>query len=171
MIARTEKFLKSKHSEYLSLVLFLITFESVLVLIAKSNDLSILRDPLMLGMLGLASYRGGRAIAFNYFFIWLRDPFSVTIQDSSGAGQTTVPAGSGLKKVIGELLCCPICASTWVALVLAGLLVLYYPFGFILSAVLAIAGIAEFLNWFSEMAEWKGREARQNCGKATIDEK
>src|ERR687885_2571998 len=66
-------------------------------------------------MLGLSTFRMGRMIAFEGVAAPLREPFTETTPDSSGAGQTVVARGRGVRHVLGELVSCPICAGTWVA--------------------------------------------------------
>ncbi len=157
-----------KTLEYIGLIFLGITFESVVAIIAKGENLSMLRDPWLLLLLGLASFRGGRALAYNYVFEWLRAPFTEVVDDSSGAGKSIMASGTGFRRVLGELLCCPICAGTWVALVLTGLLVLIYPFGLIFSFILAASGLAELVHWYAERQEWQGRQAREESGTAWL---
>lgn len=113
--------------------------------------------------LGFASFRAGRAIAFNYIFKWIRTPFDIEeVPHSSGAGSDNHAKGVGYKKAIGELLCCPICSGTWAVLVLLGLSNL--PIGRALIWALAAAGVAEVLHWFSLTFEWGGHLSRELTG-------
>lgn len=153
---------------FIVLIMLSAAFESLAIIIAFRGDLAVLRDPLILAALGLAAFRGGRAISYNAVFEWLRLPFTAVVPDSSGAGMSVESKGSGIQRAIGELLCCPVCTGTWVALILAGLLVWVYPFGLVSSIVLAAAGIAEIIHWFAERNEWQGRQAREEAGTAWL---
>lgn len=155
--------------EYIALILFGLTFESCVMLIARNPNLKEFFTPawlaILIPLLGLAAYRGGRAVTYNYIFEWLRAPFTKIVDDSSGAGKSTEADGVGLWRVIGELLCCPICSSTWVALVLVSLLLFDFSIGLVMCLILAAAGVAEILTWRSERDEWQGRHAREQAGR------
>jgi hypothetical protein len=153
------------------LILGLLTFVSAVVVLANLGELSVLDEPMTLVLVGLAAFRGGRAIAFNFIFEWLRAPFVDVVDDSSGAGQSIEASGSGYRRVVGELLCCPICAGTWVALVLTGLLVLVYPVGLALAFILAASGLGELLHWHAQRDEWQGRAQREEAGTAEMRKK
>jgi len=150
------------------LVLALLTFVSATSLLAVVSNPEVLHDPLVLVLVGVAAFRGGRAIAYNFIFSWLRAPFTTVADDSSGAGKSVEACGHGLRRVMGELLCCPTCAGTWVALTLSGLLALAYPIGLTLAFVLAASGIGEILHWRAERDEWQGRATREEAGTAWL---
>jgi hypothetical protein len=151
-----------------TLVLILLTFLSLVAVIGSLDRLNRLQQPWTLVLVGLAAFRGGRAVAYNFIFSWLRAPFTHSSPDSSGAGDSIHASGQGLKRVLGELLSCPLCAGTWVALVLSGCIVLVYPFGMALAFVLAAAGAAEILHWWAGRDEWQGRAAREQAGSAWL---
>lgn len=158
--------LKAGTAVYLAMLLMI--FVAFLGALAVFSNPRVLHDPLILVLVGLASFRGGRALAYNFIFSWLRSPFTLVVDDSSGAGKSVEAFGAGLHRVIGELLCCPMCAGTWVGLTLAGLLVLVYPFGLLVTFVLAASGIGEMLHWRAERDEWQGRAAREDAGSAWL---
>jgi hypothetical protein len=77
---------------------------------------------------------------------------------------TVVPRGTGVRAAIGELICCPICAGTWVA---AGLVYGLHFFPEMTRTFLAIMssiGAAELFNAATEMMEWTGQLARELGG-------
>jgi hypothetical protein len=152
----------------LHLVLSSTGFGILLLLIANTGRLEPLLNPWMVLFVGLAAYRGGRAIAYNYIFSWLREPFTEVVDDSSGAGKSIEARGRGIRRALGELLCCPICSATWVALALTGLLVLAYQLGLVATFVLAASGVGEIFHWLSEQLEWRGRAAREEAGTAWL---
>lgn len=121
-------------------------------------------EPLTLALTGLAAHRIGRMIAFERVGEPIREEFTATVPDESGADETVVARGRGVRWAIGELLSCPLCVGTWAALALSiGMMVLPGPTRFLVR-VLAIAGIAE-LNYVAvERLEWSARAARQAAG-------
>src|ERR687885_1057116 len=72
-------------------------------------DRDLMPRPFELVLLGLASFRVGRMIAFEGVAAPLREPFTETRPDASGTGQTVVASGRGWRRVFGELMSCPIC--------------------------------------------------------------
>lgn len=118
-------------------------------------------------MLGLATFRMGRLIAFDRVAEPIRAPFTRTVPDDSGAGETVVAKGRGPREVIGELLSCPICAGTWVA---AGLVYgqefLPVPTRLLITTMSAI-GLAEVIHAATEALTWASQAERQDVGKST----
>jgi hypothetical protein len=117
-----------------------------------------------LAMLGLASYRTGRMVAYDKVFETQRLPFAETVPDPTGAGDTVMPRGSGVRQAIGELICCPICVGTWIAAILVfGLTIMPGPTRMFLKIMSGI-GLAEFINAGTEALQWHGEEARVRTG-------
>jgi hypothetical protein len=120
--------------------------------------------PLDLALLGLATFRAGRLTAYDRVTRPLREPFTETRPDDSGAGETVVAKGSGAREVLGELLSCPTCAGTWIAAGLVyGLRVAPRPTRAFMT-IMGSAGIADLLNCASEVLSWTGRAARKQAG-------
>lgn len=116
-------------------------------------------------LLGLASFRMGRALAFNLIFKPLRDSLGcIELPDSSGAGDNVHATGEGIRRALGELVTCPICAGTWAAILLLFSWSLFPPLGLALIYALAGAGLAELFHWLSESLQWQGRESREVSG-------
>ena len=132
---------------------------------ARGRGGNALGDPLEIGLTGLAAHRIGRMVAFEKVAEPLREPFTRTVPDESGADDTVVARGRGLQWAFGELLSCPVCVGTWAALGLSiGRMVLPGPTRFVIR-VLAIAGIAE-LNYVAvERLEWGARASRRKAGE------
>ena len=117
-----------------------------------------------LAMLGLASYRTGRMVAYDKVFETERMPFAETVPDPTGAGETVVPRGTGVRHAIGELICCPICIGTWIAAILVfGLTILPGPTRMFIKIMSGI-GLAEFINAGTEAMQWHGEAARVQAG-------
>jgi hypothetical protein len=45
----------------------------------------------------------------------VRFPLLKTVDLENGAGHVVEPKGEGMKRAIGEMISCPICAGTWIA--------------------------------------------------------
>ena len=116
------------------------------------------------GLLGFATFRAGRMLAYDEVAEPLREPFAETVEDDSGAGLTTESKGQGARKVIGDLLTCPICAGTWAAAAMVyGLRVAPGPTR-LLIAIFGAAGIAELLNGTVEAMQWNAEVKRKEAG-------
>ena len=119
--------------------------------------------PFDLTLLGLATYRGGRLIAYDKVMAPFRAPFTETKKDDYGAGESVVSKGEGVQKAIGELVSCPTCVGTWVsALLLFGL---GFAPGFtrIVMIILAGSGSAEIFSALLEALSWSGKAARKQA--------
>lgn len=114
-------------------------------------------------LLSLATLRMGRLIAFDKAFSTYRLPFTKTVKDSSGAGMTVEPKGTGAQRAIGELISCPICAGTWVsgAFIYGLYLIPNVTRGFM--AIMAGIGLAEILNALIEALQWTGEAQRERA--------
>ncbi len=135
------------------------TFASRVV--RRETDLTL--RPFDLLLLGLSSFRIGRMIAFEGVGAPIREPFTETKVDASGAGQTVVAAGEGTRRVLGELFSCPICLGTWVAAGLVyGLTLMPKPTR-VLLAVMGTTGVAELCYSATEWLDWNARAARRAC--------
>ncbi len=122
--------------------------------------------PLLVAELGFAIYRMGRMISYDKVMETYRLPFVETISDPTGAGETTEARGEGWREAIGDLVCCPICAGTWIAgLMVLGLSVLPGLFT-VFVHIFCIVGIAELLNGATEYLQWNGQMAREYAGTA-----
>ncbi len=134
---------------------------------AVHRDRDLQLSPFDLLLLGLASFRTGRMIAYERVAQPLRAPFTVTKPDDTGAGETVVAVerGSGVRRAIGELVSCPICVGTWVAAGLVyGLHLLPRPTRVYL-AVMSTTGVAEVLYELNEALTWLAEAARKRSAE------
>ena len=97
-------------------------------------------DLFSLTLLALATLRMARMVSNDKIF-WYRYSFTQEFVDNSGS--YTMPSGVGVKGAIGELILCPICTGTWVALGLLYGLVYLPAFTDVLIVIMAIAGLVE----------------------------
>lgn len=137
-----------------------------IIALLKRRDVQTTTSALDFAMLGFATFRMGRLIAFDRVAEPLRAPFTKTVPDDSGAGDTVVAKGRGPREVMGELLSCPICAGTWVAAGLVyGLNFFPAPTRLVISIMSAI-GLAEMLHEATEALTWSGQVQRNEAGDA-----
>lgn len=154
---------QQRRATYLGLTgLFLGTFGAFSLLRPKR---SFELKPLDLAMLGLATFRLGRLAAYDTVVRPLREPFTETVPDPSGAGDTTEPEGRGVRRAIGELIACPTCAGTWLAAGQVYALHLAPGPARVLIAIMASVGLAELLGAAVEALGWSGLLARQEAGE------
>lgn len=133
--------------------------------LVKRGNIRTTTNALDFAMLGLATFRMGRLIAFDKVAEPLRAPFTETVPDDSGAGDTVVAAGRGPREKIGELLSCPICAGTWIA---AGLVygLQFFPTPTrLLITIMSAIGFAEVVNAATEALTWAGQNQRYEVGE------
>jgi hypothetical protein len=102
-------------------------------------------------MLIMAVFRLTRLIVFDKITWFLREPFHEILEEEQEDGSVSTylhVKGKGIRKWIGELLSCYWCTGMWSAIVLY--------FGFVYApalimpiiVILAIAGVAGFLESF-----------------------
>lgn len=120
--------------------------------------------PMEFLQLGLATYRLGRLISYDKVFEPYRAPFTKTVPDASGEGDTVEPKGRGVQAAIGDLICCPICSGTWVAAALVYGLNLFPNVTRLFISIMSAVGAAELLNAATEALQWNGQLAREQAG-------
>ena len=122
-------------------------------------------SPMDLVLLGLSTLRLGRMVSYDLVTEPLRQPFTKTVPDPTGAGDTVEPReGSGFQRSLGQLIACPICTGTWVA---AGLVYFFYSLpgpSRIFMTMMGTTGLAEILNALVENWSWSGQLARVRAG-------
>jgi hypothetical protein len=119
--------------------------------------------PFDLLLLGLASFRVGRMLAYEGVAAPLRAPFTETTDDSYGAAKTVVAEGTGARRAIGELLSCPICAATWVAAGMVYGLHLFPSPTRAFMAIMGTTGVAQIVYSLTEALSWCAQMARKSC--------
>lgn len=118
------------------------------------------------GMLGLAALRAGRLLSYDRVTEPVREPFTETEPDESGAGDTVVPqSGSAVRETLGQLISCPVCSGTWAAAAMAYFLRLAPVPGRFFLLIMSATGLAEVLNALIEALEWTGQAERKDVGR------
>ncbi|MBA4398679.1 MAG: hypothetical protein C0396_02240 [Anaerolinea sp.] len=115
-------------------------------------------------LIGLATFRLGRMIAFDRIMDPLRAPFTKVVDDNSGDGKAVVPRGTGFRQAMGQLICCPTCVGTWVAAVLVTLMLVVPAGTRIFLYATAAVGVAELLHSLTEVLCWSSRQGRTASG-------
>jgi hypothetical protein len=152
---------RQERMTYMTLVGFFLALLGALAFREKDRhhgfDLSS-RD---LTLLGLATFRGARIVAYDRVAEPFRAPVTETVPDEYNAGENVVAEGSGVQKAIGELVSCPTCVGTWIA---AGLVygLRFFPGPTRLcAAILGVSGLAELFSAVSETLTWLAQAARK----------
>ena len=113
-----------------------------------------------IALLGIATYRAGRLIAFDQ----VTEPLRAPVTEEAGGGVQS--EGSGVQAAIGEMLSCPTCIGTWIAASLVlGLRVAPAPTRTFL-AFMSASGLAELLDYVSEALD-SSKNAAQ--ARASVD--
>ena len=118
-------------------------------------------SPRDLILLGLATFRGARVVAYDRVSEPFRAPVTETVPDEYDAGENVVAEGTGARKAIGELISCPTCVGTWIAALLVyGLRFVPGPTR-LFAAILGVSGLAELFGAASEALTWVSQAARK----------
>jgi hypothetical protein len=161
---------KALNREYQMKAVLIAIFISVFVLFVYLHSMGLLGQPgfqpdiLDYVLLGLAAFRLGRMVAFDLIAEPLRAPFTVTEPDETGAGESVEPKGSGARRAMGQLLCCPICAGTWISALLVYFLYSFPMPARIFLTIIAAAATIEILNSLVEALSWSGQWNRTRSG-------
>jgi hypothetical protein len=158
---------KKEYATKLSLISLFLSIFGVFVSrlsVWRKDEKEFSLKPLDLFMLGFATLRLGRMIAYDRVAEPLRQPFAETVPDHTGAGKTVEPRGEGVRNSLGQLISCPICVGTWIASGLVyGLHMLPNPTRVFLT-IMSTMGVTELLNALTETFEWTGQLARTITG-------
>ena len=111
-------------------------------------------------ILTFATYRLGHLISYDLVMEPFRQLFTKTVPDSTGVGESVEPKGEGVRRALGQLICCPICSGTWVAALLVYALYLWPGPVRVFLTMTAIVGAAEILNSAGEALSWTGQYQR-----------
>jgi hypothetical protein len=117
-------------------------------------------------LLVMAASMGGAAIAYMFIGDFMRWPLTKEVPHSSNANMVEIePKYEGWLKSPGILLCCPICAATWVGVGLLGLMAVDFTVGYFTVLALATGGAARVVIRLSEMLEWQSRYAQERTAQ------
>lgn len=115
-------------------------------------------------VLMFAAFRGGVSISEDEVFCWLREPFCIVAKNETGAGGSVLPRCKiGWRRIVGELLSCPICSGVHIGSILILIYSLAPHFGLILIYMLGAGGGLELINAGKEFLFWGGRHSREEC--------
>ena len=120
--------------------------------------------PRDLALLGLATFRGARMIAYDRVTEPFREPVTETVPDEFDAGENVVAEGTGVRKAFGELVSCPTCVGTWLAAALIYGMHLAPGPTRLFAAILGVSGLSEVIGEGVEALTWTAQAARKRSG-------
>ena len=127
---------------------------AVFNLLRKGKGLNL--RPFDFVLLGFSTLRLGRLVAHDLVTEPYRAPFTETVPDQYGTGETVVPKRSGWRRAIGELISCPICSGTWAAAAMVYALQIAPHPTRLFMAIMGAVGVGEILNALTEAMSWGG---------------
>jgi hypothetical protein len=155
------KKLTNQTKSRISLVILFLAFEAGIFAIAKMGP-GLRLDVFTWLLVVFAASFGGSAIAYMFIGEWIRWPLTKEVPHSSNSNMVEIePKYEGWLKSPGMLLCCPICASTWVGAMLLGLMVINFNLGYYTIVALSLGAAARVVTRFSELLEWQARYAQE----------
>ena len=157
-----------KLKRYATLLVFLITLETIVFIISRVIKNI---DWMVLLALPFASSLAARAIAYLDIFEWLRKPFTTVTLHSSGVGSSVDPIGGPIRSVIGGLLSCINCAGMWSTILLMLVYAIDPLLGKIMIIGLGVTTVGILITRLIEMVEWKSCLAQEMTGKANRQNK
>jgi hypothetical protein len=117
-------------------------------------------------MLVFAASLGGAGISYLAIGDFIRWPLTKEVRHSSNSSMIEIePKYEGWLNSPGVLLCCPICASTWVGASLIGLMAIDYTLGYYTILALSVGGASRVVIRMSEMIEWQARAAQERTAE------
>src|SRR5688500_13510715 len=66
-------------------------------------------------LVGLGTFKLSRLVTKEKVLQPVREPFVVETEPAEGSEVNNEPAGTGIRRALGELLTCPFCMSMWIA--------------------------------------------------------
>ncbi len=116
--------------------------------------------PIDVFSLGLATFKASRTLSRDKVTSFVREPF---VEGEAYDGDEH-PAGTGLRRAVGELVTCTRCVGTWVAAGLAASLATTPRFGRLLVWSLDAAAVNDFLQaGFVALTEKSNELERRNA--------
>jgi hypothetical protein len=157
--------LTNRTKSRITLAILFLLFEAGIFAISKLSA-GLRLDPFTWVLLVFAAAFGGSAIAYMSIGDWIRWLFTKEVPHSSNSSMIEIePKYEGWMKSVGLLLCCPICAGTWVGAALLGLLTIDYNFGYYTVIVMSAGGALRVIVRLSEMLEWQSRYAQERTAE------
>jgi hypothetical protein len=159
------KQLSNQTKSRISLIILFLVFEAGIIAIARIGP-ALRLDVFTWVLLVVAASFGGSAISYMFIGEWIRAPLTKEVPHSSNSNIIEIePKYEGWLKSPGVLLCCPICAGTWVGVGLLALMVINYNFGYYTVIALSLGGAARLITRLSELLEWQSRFAQERTAE------
>ena len=106
---------------------------------------------------GLATFKAARTLSHDKVTSFLREPF---VEEEAWDGEEH-PAGTGMRRAVGELVTCTRCVGTWAAAGLTAALTVTPRFGRLLVWTLDAAALNDFLQAGFQALTEKSNELEQ----------
>lgn len=113
-------------------------------------------------LLSLAAFRLTRLFVYDEITVFLRSLFydKETVTDEGGNKNTVEKEPArGPRKTLAHLFRCPWCAGVWTALLIA-YVVASFEWGWVVVVILAIAGVATFIQLLANMIGWRAENLK-----------
>jgi hypothetical protein len=157
--------LSNRTKSRISLLVIFLMFEAGIVAI-KFISTGLQLSVFTWVMLIFAASLGGAGVSYLAIGDFIRWPFTKEVSHSSSPSMTEIePKHEGWLNSVGVLLCCPICAATWVGAGLLGLMAIDYTLGYYTVIALSIGGASRMVIRLSEMLEWQARAAQERTAE------
>lgn len=102
-------------------------------------------EPGDLATIGIATHKTSRLIARDKVATPIRAPFTELERDGAPSELSEKPAGTGLRRAVGELVACPYCLDMWLATGYAAGLVAAPRTTRFVAGIFSSVAIADFL--------------------------
>ncbi len=107
----------------------------------------------------LASFRVTRLVVYDLIFAFFREQF-LDVKETRSGFVYVKPEG-GPRRTISDLLLCPWCFGMWASATVT-FFYLLTPYAFYPVLLLAIGGVATFLQLLANMVGWKAEQLKQD---------
>ena len=94
-------------------------------------------------LLGVATFKLSRLVAKDKVMQPVREPFVESVEPGAGAELNSRPAGTGVRRALGELLTCPFCLSVWIATALTAMFAVSPRAARLVASGLAAVAVAD----------------------------
>jgi hypothetical protein len=94
-------------------------------------------------LMGLGTFKLSRLVTKDKVLQPLRAPFVESAKPGRGSEINSQPAGTGLRRALGEVLTCPFCVSVWIATVFVAAFAVAPRAARLVASGLAAAAVAD----------------------------
>jgi hypothetical protein len=113
-------------------------------------------EPSDVVLLGLGTFKLSRLLTKEKVLQPVREPFVEESRPGAGSEVNSRPAGTGVRRAIGELLTCPFCISVWIATGLISAFAIAPRAARLVAAGLATVVVADTAQYAYSSVQGKG---------------